>query len=157
VYGLPSVRQSVSFDTAAFWLRRTVVWADLHACVVITAAHSSLASVAVRGALKYWENNFCLYSVAKKSGGSAVGIATGYGPDDRGTGVRVPVVPRIFTSSCRYCNWLRTGRQRVRSLSPSRVKIFHFFISSGPDLGPAQPPIQWVTGAFYPGSKAAEA
>jgi hypothetical protein len=30
--------------------------------------------------------------------GSAVGIATGYGLDDRGVGVRVPVGPRIFTS-----------------------------------------------------------
>jgi hypothetical protein len=29
---------------------------------------------------------------------SVVGIATGYGLDDRGVGVRVPVVPRIFTT-----------------------------------------------------------
>jgi hypothetical protein len=31
---------------------------------------------------------------------SAVGIATGYGLDDRGVGVRVPVGSRIFSSSC---------------------------------------------------------
>jgi hypothetical protein len=31
---------------------------------------------------------------------SAVGIATSYGLDDRGFGVRVPVVSRIFSSSC---------------------------------------------------------
>jgi hypothetical protein len=32
---------------------------------------------------------------------SAVGIATGYGLDDREIGVRVPVLSRIFTSPCR--------------------------------------------------------
>jgi hypothetical protein len=32
---------------------------------------------------------------------SVVGIATGYGLDDQGVGVRVPVGVRIFTSSCR--------------------------------------------------------
>jgi hypothetical protein len=33
-----------------------------------------------------------------KSRDSAVGIATGYGLDDRGVGFRVPVVDRIFSS-----------------------------------------------------------
>jgi hypothetical protein len=32
---------------------------------------------------------------------SSVGIATGYGLDDRGVGVRVPVGSRIFSSSNR--------------------------------------------------------
>jgi hypothetical protein len=32
---------------------------------------------------------------------SAVGIATGYGLDDRRVGVRVPVEARIFSSPCR--------------------------------------------------------
>jgi hypothetical protein len=32
---------------------------------------------------------------------SAVGLATGYGLDDQGVGVRVPVGARIFTSPCR--------------------------------------------------------
>jgi hypothetical protein len=32
---------------------------------------------------------------------SAVGIATGYGLDDRGVGVRVPVWSRVFSSSRR--------------------------------------------------------
>jgi hypothetical protein len=32
---------------------------------------------------------------------SSVGIATGYGLDDQGLGVRVPVGARIFTSPCR--------------------------------------------------------
>jgi hypothetical protein len=31
---------------------------------------------------------------------SVVGIATGYGLDDQGVGVRVPVGARIFTSPC---------------------------------------------------------
>jgi ABC-type lipoprotein release transport system permease subunit len=53
--------------------------------------------------------------------GSVVGIATGYGMDDRGVGVRVPVGSRIF------------------------------FTSSRPTLGPTQLPIQWVPGALSPG------
>jgi hypothetical protein len=36
---------------------------------------------------------------------SAVGIATGYGLDDRGVGVRVPVGSRIITSPSRP-DWL---------------------------------------------------
>jgi hypothetical protein len=36
---------------------------------------------------------------------NAVGIATGYGLDDRGVGIRVPVGPRIFSSLCRP-DWL---------------------------------------------------
>jgi hypothetical protein len=35
-----------------------------------------------------------------RSRDSAVGIATGYGLDDQGVGVRVPVGTRIFTSLC---------------------------------------------------------
>jgi hypothetical protein len=31
---------------------------------------------------------------------SVIGIATGYGLDDRGVGVRVPVGPRTFSSAC---------------------------------------------------------
>jgi hypothetical protein len=37
----------------------------------------------------------------KKSRDSAVGIATGYGLDDLGVGVRIPIRARIFTSPCR--------------------------------------------------------
>jgi hypothetical protein len=47
-----------------------------------------------------------------------VGIATGYGLDGRGVGVRVPVGARFFL----LCT------------------------SSRPVLGPTQPPIQWVPG-----------
>jgi hypothetical protein len=54
---------------------------------------------------------------------SAVGIATGYGLDGRGVGVRVPVGSRFFSTSSR------------------------------PVLGPTQPPIQWVSGALSPGVK----
>jgi hypothetical protein len=35
-----------------------------------------------------------------KNRDSAVGIATGYGLDDQGVGVRIPVGARIFTSPC---------------------------------------------------------
>jgi hypothetical protein len=60
-----------------------------------------------------------------KSRDSSVGIATSYGLDGRGIGVRVPVV----------------------------VGIFLFSISSRPALGFTQPPIQWVPGALSPGVK----
>jgi hypothetical protein len=49
---------------------------------------------------------------------SAVGISNGYGLDDRGVGVRVPVGANIFSSPCR----------------PDRV------------LEPAQVPIEMCTG-----------
>jgi hypothetical protein len=54
---------------------------------------------------------------------SVVGIATGYGLDDQGVGVRVPIWSRIFSKSSR------------------------------PALGPTQPPIQWIPGALSPGVK----
>jgi hypothetical protein len=44
-------------------------------------------------------------SFSSKSRDSAVGIATGYGLDDRGIGVRVPVGATIFTSPYRL-DWL---------------------------------------------------
>jgi hypothetical protein len=54
---------------------------------------------------------------------STVGIATGYGLDDRGVKVK----------------------------SPGRVKNFYFSALSKPTLGPTQPPIQWVPGSFFRG------
>jgi hypothetical protein len=60
----------------------------------------------------------------KRSLDSALGIATGYGLDDRGIGVRVSVGSRIFSAS------------------------------SKPALGPTQPPIQWISGVKRPGSEA---
>jgi hypothetical protein len=47
----------------------------------------------------------------------------------------------------RYSDWLRAGRPRDQSSSTSRGKIFILSSSSGPVLGPTQPPIQWVPGA----------
>jgi hypothetical protein len=54
---------------------------------------------------------------------SAVGIATGYGLDEKGVGVRVSVESTIFSSPRR----------------PDRL------------WGSTQPPIQWVTGALSRG------
>jgi hypothetical protein len=59
---------------------------------------------------------------------SSVGIATGYGLDDRGVGVRVPVGSGIF----------------------------HFSKSSRPALEYTQPPIEWVPGAHSPEAKRQE-
>jgi hypothetical protein len=51
-------------------------------------------------------NLFTLISSNIGSQDSAVGIATGYGLDDRGVGVRVPVGSRIFSSPRRrYRLW----------------------------------------------------
>jgi hypothetical protein len=56
----------------------------------------------------------CLWSLD-----SSVGIATGYGPDDRGIGVRVPVGSRIFSSArrpdrlCGPPNLLSNGYRRL--------------------------------------------
>jgi hypothetical protein len=61
--------------------------------------------------------------VIYRSRDSAVGTATAYGLDDRGVGNRVPVGSRIFSTS------------------------------SGPAMGPTQPPIQWVPGALSLGVK----
>jgi hypothetical protein len=44
---------------------------------------------------------FDVYTLAPVIRDSAVGIATSYCLDDRGIGFRVPVVSKIFTSSCR--------------------------------------------------------
>jgi hypothetical protein len=65
-------------------------------------------------------------SQIKRSRDSVVGIATGYGLEDRGVGVRVPVRSTIF-------------------FSPGR-----------PDRSGAQPLIQWVPGAVSPGLKRQE-
>jgi hypothetical protein len=51
---------------------------------------------------------------------SLVGIATGYGLDDQGSVVRIPLAGRNF----------------------------QFSMSSRPALGPTQPPIEWVPGAL---------
>jgi hypothetical protein len=57
---------------------------------------------------------------------SAVGIETGFGLDDQGVGVRVPVRSRIFST---------LSRAALRS---------------------TQPPIEWVPGALSPGVKRLE-
>jgi hypothetical protein len=64
-----------------------------------------------------------------KSRDSSVGIALGYGLDDRGSRVRFPAGARNFL----------------------------FTTASRTALGPTQPPIQWVPGTFFPGGKAAGA
>jgi hypothetical protein len=60
-----------------------------------------------------------------RSRDSSVGIATGYGLDDRGVGVK----------------------------RPCKVKNFLFSTSPRPALGCTQPPSQWVPGALSPGVK----
>jgi hypothetical protein len=52
-----------------------------------------------------------------------------------------------------YSDWLRAGRLRNRSSSPTRGKILLLSMSSRPALGPTQPPIQQVPGVLSPGIK----
>jgi hypothetical protein len=54
----------------------------------------------------------------------------------------------------RYSDWLRAGRLRGWSLSPSRVKNFLFYTSSTSALGRTQRPIQWVLVVKRPGREA---
>jgi hypothetical protein len=51
--------------------------------------------------LRYPLLMFNVFILVIRSRDSAVGVATGYGLDDRGVGVRVPVGSRIFTFPCR--------------------------------------------------------
>jgi hypothetical protein len=71
-------------------------------------------------------SNLKRYKIITKSRDSIVGIATGYGLDNRGVG----------------------------SSNPGRVKNFLFSMSSRPALGPTQHPIQWVPGVKWPGCEA---
>jgi hypothetical protein len=59
----------------------------------------------------------------------------------------------IYILLCRYSAWLRAGRPKGRSSSPSRGKVFFLSTTSRPVLGPTQPPIQWVPGALFTGVK----
>jgi hypothetical protein len=72
-------------------------------------------------------NNLLYFNILRysKSRDSSVGIATGYGLDDRGVGI----------------------------LSPGRGKNFLFSTLSRLALGPTQSPIQWVPGIISPGVK----
>jgi hypothetical protein len=65
----------------------------------------------------------CIHTSVHEEPDSVLGIATGYGLDDRGVEVQV--------------GW----------------RIFLFSTSSRSDLGSTQPPIQWLTGALPPGVK----
>jgi hypothetical protein len=58
-----------------------------------------------------------------------------------------------YLISSRNSDWLRAGRPRGQTSSPSRVKNFLLSTSSRPVLGPTQPPIQWVLGALSSGVK----
>jgi hypothetical protein len=60
----------------------------------------------------------------------------------------INVLPLSFLDTSQNNDWLRAGRPRGRSSSPSMVKNFLFSMSFRPDLGPTQPPIQWVLGAL---------
>jgi hypothetical protein len=78
----------------------------------------------------YLMRNFLIFTlrpVLTWSRHNSVGIATDYGLDGRGIGVRVPVASKKFL----------------------------FSTSSRPTLGPTQPPIQWVPDTISQRGKAA--
>jgi hypothetical protein len=90
--------------------------------------------------VKLWyvvTESICVCIETSGSRDSSVGIATGYGLDDRGVGVRVPVGSRIF--SCQRCadrlcgslQWepgvKRAGRESDRS-PPANAEIKKIWI-----------------------------
>jgi hypothetical protein len=63
-----------------------------------TKTHRNVSCIRpVSHAFSIWNDNSVLH-VYYRSRDSAVGIATGYGLDDRGVAVRVPVGSRMFSS-----------------------------------------------------------
>jgi hypothetical protein len=91
--------------------------------------HNQLLSglpMGLHGLLRGYKDNLYYFYHISRSWVSVIGIATGYGLDDR-EGVGVP--------------------------SAGRVKNFLFSTSSRPTLGSTQPPIQWVPEALSPGVK----
>jgi hypothetical protein len=62
-----------------------------------------------------------------------------------------------YTNRSRDSDWLRTGRQRGRSSSPSMVKNFLFSTLSRPTLGVHPTSYPMGTGGSFPGGKAAGA
>jgi hypothetical protein len=61
-------------------------------------------------------------------------------------------IPSCYAIQARPAQRL-AGRPKDRISSPSKVKDFRFSTSSRPDVGPLQPPFQWVSGALSPGVK----
>jgi hypothetical protein len=58
-------------------------------------------------------------------------------------------VSKFYTDTYQYNVWLRTGQPGDRGSIPGRGKsIFSLNSVSGPDLGPTQPPVQWVPGVL---------
>jgi hypothetical protein len=110
-----------------------------------------------------------IYCYRKRSRGSAVGIATGYGLDDWGVGVRVPVRLRIFSPpNCPDRLWsppnlLSNGYRGALSLGVKRkgheadhltpasaeVKKMWIYTSTPPYDLMAQYLIHWAHGQLY--------
>jgi hypothetical protein len=111
-------------------------WISMHclllhsSCFVhcIHKVHNSISETGSKIITLYGQNKSDInihlirgYTLILKGGrDSLVGITTGYGLDDRGVGVRVPVGSRMFSTSSR------------------------------PALEPTQPPIQWLPGVLSP-------
>jgi hypothetical protein len=77
-----------------------------HTCAKVRAGNSLPPSITSKKKIeipKASSKNY--YYLVRKSRDSAVGVATGYGLDDRGVGVGVPVGSRIFSSPSRP-DWL---------------------------------------------------
>jgi hypothetical protein len=100
------------------------------AVVALLVSRSLLSNGSIRHSILQWyqhrfPDKLKLYLIFcfPWSRDSVVGIAAGYGLDDRGVGVHAPVGSRIF------------------------------FKSSRPALGSTQPPIQWIPCFLSPGLK----
>jgi hypothetical protein len=89
--------------SSSYKLDRTTLAEILYTHSRYSSRHAEYSSIQkfYRICLNFDWNTYVLYTAFTRSLGSAVGIATSYGLDDRGVGVRVPVGSRIFSSPCR--------------------------------------------------------
>jgi hypothetical protein len=99
------------------------VWAQVTCDVRMLLAAGGKSSPTISILRKRSAPHFMLSPFLRVIRGSAVGITTGYGLDDRG----------------------------VIVVSPGRVKNFHFSISCRPALWPIQTSIQWEQRGSFPG------
>jgi hypothetical protein len=82
--------------------------------------HQCTSGISTKKAVNKMHNGTLHINKSFKSRDSIVGIATGYGLDDQGVGVRVPVGARIFSSPC-HPDWLRGPRSLLSSVYWGKV------------------------------------
>jgi hypothetical protein len=96
-------RQKRKIEIVVLWVRLREVW---H-IVTRSLFHHDESRMFFRNVNRIYHrilvtDEYALEGIWKEE---AVTIATGYGLDDRGVGVRAPVVSSIFSCPCPHCLW----------------------------------------------------